>query len=757
MSIVKVTFSLLLLLILLPIFFIFPINGSEDYNARVLIQGNVKGFQINKFENISDAEISVFKDDELISKTLSNFSGEYLFELPLGAYKIRASAEGFVENAVNVIIDPISNQTINFFLPKEGEDYEIKLILDNLPDTFFPKLEIDERPYGVALNDTKYSFQKGTDHKITIRDIIFVENKIRYILEGNSTQAFNQSTVIKFEYFKQYYVFAGEPLNLTAWYDEGALLITNEMPETIIFDNATQLIFESWYIDDTAIKGNPIAVTVNKSFHVSYEYKRQYFLRIESEYGNATGSGWYDEGTKAYVDIYPLEIKITLLRFIERDILFKGWKGDIETPDPNIFIDMDSPKTLKAEWISKEYLEPIYRAIVEISILICAAKILAGVFSKLELPEFLGELFAGIMLGPYALGSLKILGFQLITLNEYVLAFAQIGAIMILFVAGLETSFARFRRASVKSVIIGTSGVIIPLVLGVYVFQALGYDWNTSLIIGVVLAATSIAVTVKTLEQLKKHGSEESDVLISSAVIDDVLALIVLAIIISMITTHITPRMFDVGWLIFKTIVFWLILLFSVVFIAPRLIGIADRWQARGTVETVSTALCFGSAATAILIGLSPIIGAFSAGMALASSKIIVRIRDYISKISIIFSPIFFAVIGAELNLRIIGVESVTIALILFAIAVSSKLFGCGLPAIAMFKNVKKGLRVGVGMMARGEVALIITGIGISAGALTQNVYASIVVMVALTTIITPILMKQVFSSKKQIDDEKNN
>jgi len=755
MSIVKVTPSLLLLLIPLSIFFILPINSSEDYNG--IIQGNVKGFQINKYENISDAEISVFRDDELISKTLSNFSGEYFFELPPRAYKIRASAEGFVENAVNVIIDPISNQTIDFFLPKEGEDYEIKLILDNLPDTFFPKLEIDERPYGVALNDTKYSFQKGTSHNITIRDILFVENKNRYILEGNSTQGFNQSTVITFRYIKQYYVFAGEPLNLTAWYDQGALLVTNKMPELILFDNATRLIFESWYIDDTAIRGNPIAVTVNKSFHVSYEYKRQYFLRIESEYGNVTGSGWYDEGTKAYVDIYPLEIKITLLRFIERELLFTGWKGDIETSDPNTFVDMDSPKTLEAEWLSKEYLEPVYRAIVEISILICFAKILAGVFSKLGLPEVLGELFAGIMLGPYALGSLEILGFQLITLNEHVIAFAQIGAIMILFVAGLETSFARFRKASLKSFIIGTSGVIVPLMLGIYVFQALGFDWNTSLIIGVVLAATSIAVTVKTLEQLKKLGSEESNVLVSSAVVDDILALMVLAIIISLITTHIPLRIFDVGWLIFKTTVFWLVLLLSVVLIAPRLIGIADRWRVRGTAETVATALCFGSAAAAILIGLSPIIGAFSAGMAIASSKIIVRIKDYISKISLIFSPIFFAVIGAELNLRIIGVESVTIALILFAIAISSKLIGCGLPAIALFKNVRKGLRVGVGMMARGEVTLIITGIGISAGVLTQNIYAAIVVMVALTTIITPILMKQSFPSKKQVDDEKND
>ena len=114
MSIVKVTFSLLLLLILSPMFFILPINGSGDYNG--IIHGNVRGFQINKFENISDAEISVFKDDELISKTLSNFSGEYFFELSPRAYKIRASAEGFAENTVNVIIDPISNQTIDFFL-----------------------------------------------------------------------------------------------------------------------------------------------------------------------------------------------------------------------------------------------------------------------------------------------------------------------------------------------------------------------------------------------------------------------------------------------------------------------------------------------------------------------------------------------------------------------------------------------------------------------------------------------------------------
>ena len=143
--------------------------------------------------------------------------------------------------------------------------------------------------------------------------------------------------------------------------------------------------------------------------------------------------------------------------------------------------------------------------------------------------------------------------------------------------------------------------------------------------------------------------------------------------------------------------------------------------------------------------------------MALASSNIIVRIRDFIGKISLIFSPIFFAVIGAELNLRIIGVESMRIILILFAIAILSKIIGCGLPATAIFKNARKGLRVGVGMISRGEVGLIIAGIGISSGALTQNIYAGVIGMVALTTIITPVMMKRAFSSKKQIVDEESN
>ena len=119
--------------------------------------------------------------------------------------------------------------------------------------------------------------------------------------------------------------------------------------ELINFYNATRLVFESWFIDDTPIDGNPVAVIVNKSFQVSYEYQKQYFLRIESEYGNVTGSGWYDDGTKAVIDIFPLEIEITHLRVVERSVVFVGWKGDVESSYPHIIITMDSPKIIEAE------------------------------------------------------------------------------------------------------------------------------------------------------------------------------------------------------------------------------------------------------------------------------------------------------------------------------------------------------------------------------------------------------------------------
>ncbi|MGC8849984.1 MAG: cation:proton antiporter, partial [Candidatus Bathyarchaeia archaeon] len=291
-------------------------------------------------------------------------------------------------------------------------------------------------------------------------------------------------------------------------------------------------------------------------------------------------------------------------------------------------------------------------------------------------------------------------------------------------------------------------GVAVPFLLGLYVMGLLGFPWNVSLLVAAALTATSIAITVRTLESVGRLRSTEGIVMINSAVIDDVLGLAVLAVVTSMVKAGASTSSFDAIWILARTIIFWIILLAAVLKIAPRIVGVAERLRARGTVETLSTATCFGSAIAAAAIGLSPIVGAFAAGMALASSKVIARIRDYTERLSILFSPIFFAVIGAEFNLRALTMEGLWVILTLLIVAILSKLVGCGLPASILLKDHRKGLRIGVGMISRGEVGLIIAGVGITSRIMSQSLYNATIVMVMGTTIITPIMLKWLYTGR---------
>ncbi len=395
--------------------------------------------------------------------------------------------------------------------------------------------------------------------------------------------------------------------------------------------------------------------------------------------------------------------------------------------------------------------DPIIRAIIDIGILVAFAKILAGIMVRLDMPEVLGELFAGIVLGPFAFGSFQIGGEPLVAFNEFVLAFAEIGAILILFVAGLEVSFAQFRALGSQSFLIGAGGVLVPFLLGLYVILLVPLpptDLPAALIVAAALTATSIAITMRTLEELGVLGSKEAKLMINAAVIDDVLGLIVLSIVISIITTGVVPSAAQTVWVLLRTLGLWLALLLSVVYLGSRLATISKRWRARGTVEMISTALCFGGAALSAAIGLHPIVGAFCAGMAIAESKVLAQVREYIEKVNLVFSPIFFAVIGARLNLTALTPLAFYGMVLILAIAIVSKFVGCGIPALLATRNSKIGVRVGVGMISRGEVGLIVGGIGLTAGAIGQDVYAQIVAMAVITTIITPVLLRHSFRSK---------
>jgi Kef-type K+ transport system membrane component KefB len=406
-------------------------------------------------------------------------------------------------------------------------------------------------------------------------------------------------------------------------------------------------------------------------------------------------------------------------------------------------------------------LDPVLNAIVTVCILVFSAKVLGELFAKLKLPSVLGELFAGILLGPYAFGALlSINGTPLIqTNNDIVRAFSEIGGILILFVAGLEMTLTDFRRVGSASFVTGTVGVVLPFLMGYGISLLLGFGPLECMVIAATLVATSISITSLVLCELGQMRTQESRVMIGAAVVDDVLGLAILGVIVSFITTSVPITPVNVVLVVFESLGLWLALVVSASIILPRIINFTCRGKSEQTAEAAATASCFGAAALAAYIGLSPIVGSFAAGMAVASSKAIERIRDYTKKISTVFSPVFFALTGAMFSVQSFLTLDWAYWVFFIAIvvtAVVSKLVGCGVPAAFFLKNKRMGYRVGIGMMSRGEVGLIVAGVAISSGVISQSTYSAIVAMIITTTVLAPILLKRDYDRKVPSEIKQN-
>ena len=391
--------------------------------------------------------------------------------------------------------------------------------------------------------------------------------------------------------------------------------------------------------------------------------------------------------------------------------------------------------------------------IIGVGILLFAAKLMAELFLRLKLPIVLGELLAGMIVGPFALGSFFIVdGKQLLQINDEIRVLGEIGAIVILFMAGLEMTPKEFLRGGKASFTVGTLGVVVPFFAGYFVFQMFGFEALQSMLIATALTATSIAISIQVLSEFGKIKSPEARLIIGAAVVDDILAIAVLSVVSSMALGEggiESIEISDVMITILQVLGFFAVMLIVAVIIIPRVIS-PRFWKAKGSVEGIATASFFGAAALAGSIGLSPIVGAFAVGMALSTSKVFEKIETYIGKIGLIFAPLFFAIIGAQVDLRAVNLEILGLSGIIIAVAVVTKLFGCGVPAMMFLKNKSQGMRVGIGMISRGEVGLIVAGVGVTYGILTSEVYSTIVIMVAVTTIITPIWLKMEYRKEQR-------
>ena len=385
--------------------------------------------------------------------------------------------------------------------------------------------------------------------------------------------------------------------------------------------------------------------------------------------------------------------------------------------------------------------------IISLGILLFAAKLMAELFHRIKLPVVLGELLAGIIVGPFAIGGLPLFnGGPLVVLDETVRHIGEISAIVILFVAGLHITPREFLRGGAASFTVGSLGVVVPFFVGYYVFTAFGLEALQSMLIATALTATSIAISIQVMTELGRMHSKEARLILGAAIVDDILAIAALSVVTTMVQTgNVTPDIVEIILLILYILGIFAALLIGAVFIVPRILHVERLWKSKGSIEGMVTASFFAAAGIAAFAGLSPIVGAFAIGMAVASTRVIKQIEEYVGKLEIIFAPLFFAIIGAQVDLRGVNFGVLYLTGIILAVAVGTKLVGCGLPAMLFLKDRAKSMKVGIGMVSRGEVGLIVAGVGVSAGALSADIYTAVIIMVAATTIITPIWLKMAY------------
>ena len=403
----------------------------------------------------------------------------------------------------------------------------------------------------------------------------------------------------------------------------------------------------------------------------------------------------------------------------------------------------------------------VITTILAISLLIVTAKIFALIFKRIKLPEVIGEILAGVIFGPFAIGGLLVLAGEPLfsgPVNEnFVLeTFFEIGGMILLFSAGLEFTFKQFRKAGLPSFVIGTAGVVIPFILGYYGSIFVGFSSTESLLIGAALTATSIAITIRTLEELDQLKNKESQIMVYAAVVDDVLGLTLLGVVLAIASTGIIPEIASVLSTTVFTLSLWIALLLGSVYFLPKFLDFVTNLtgelkltddsekhpQSPSTLETLAIFIILVWGAIAYYMGLSPIVGTFAAGMAVAGSRYKHQIEIFNNHIRIIFAPLFFAYVGAQINLaEIIGIDLFAFGLIL-ALAMIGKLLGCGIPGYIFLRNRIQAQRIGIGMASRGEVGIVVAGIGYASGLIDSYSYAVLMGVIMVTTVVSPILLR---------------
>jgi len=372
----------------------------------------------------------------------------------------------------------------------------------------------------------------------------------------------------------------------------------------------------------------------------------------------------------------------------------------------------------------------IYLALLEISILLFAAEASRGAVAKFGVPGVVGELLAGIAIGPYALGPAlnALLGVPLISINNYVELFAQFSVILLIFSSGLEQGLSGFRRAGPWGFLGAVFGALLPF-LGVAAAFWLDLGPTAALVLGAASAATSLAVAAAIASDSGFSGPA-LDFLLTAGAVDDVVSLIILST--AMASSAGSAEPFAIASIVLYYVFAWALISVVSIAILPR---VANALGERYAYPFALLSL-FGLVAAMVGLGFSPIIAAYIAGVALSSSRLSQHFRRLAVGLSSLFGPLFFVISGAEVDMRVSTVQSLALALSVTALALALKFAGVLPFAYGATKSARGSVAASLGMLPRGEMGLAIALVGLSAGILDSMAYSAVVLMVILTTLI---------------------
>lgn len=390
--------------------------------------------------------------------------------------------------------------------------------------------------------------------------------------------------------------------------------------------------------------------------------------------------------------------------------------------------------------------------LLALALIIALAKAGGWLANRLGQPPVLGELVVGLLLGPSVLNVFGQPYFEAAHTTDTLHELGELGVILLMFTAGLEIHLSDLTKTGKPAVLVGVLGVLVPIGLGVAVALPFGYTTNQAIFLGIVLAATSVSISAQTLMELGFLRSREGLILLGAAVVDDVLAIAVLSAFIAIAGG--SEGVVGLVWIIARMLLFLAGAFWLAMWLLPR----AATWARRLPVSqplmsfVVVSILVFAWASEAIG-GVAAITGAFIVGVALSASPLQDDIQRGAHTLTYaFFVPLFLVGIGLTANARLLSAGSLVFAVVISLVAILSKLIGAGAGAKLGGTTWREALRIGVGMASRGEVGLIVAGVGVTSGVIEADLFTVVVIMVLVTTLATPPLLRLVFQRKELRD-----